>query len=36
MSRVTKRLGTKNRAARIKAVKSYYQNFRNGNSRHNK
>ena len=36
MSRNTKRLGTKNRAARIKAVKSYYAKFRNGNSRHNK
>lgn len=36
MSRVTKRLGTKNRSAQIKAVKSYYAKFRNGNSRHNK
>ena len=36
MSRVTKRQNTKNRSARINAVKSYYKNFRNGNNRHNK
>lgn len=36
MSRVTKRLGTKNRQARKDAVVKYYRNFRNGNNRFNK
>lgn len=35
MSRVTKRLGTKNRDARTKAVREYYKRFRNGKNRHN-
>lgn len=35
MSRVTRRLGTKNAEARRKAVVNYYKNFRNGKNRHN-
>lgn len=36
MSRVTKRVGTKNREARIKSVREYYKRFRNGKNSHNK